>query len=175
MRYKKVVAKVRERKRAKKRAIGFLVGLLIICLFFSIYSLVKYASYRVSYSDLKCEQLTFEKYEEFFGGRKTIYEFYFEEHNGVFFIDSIAQKKLNKASLNKLSVGDTIKVYYKNNKSFFGKYSFEICEMTYENKTILDLKDYKTANQNNQLIGIIVCSVFCLIFTAFIYMVFIYM
>ena len=175
MRYKKVVAKVRERKRSRKQAIVVLVSLVIFFLFFSIYSIVKYESYRLSYSDLECEQLTFEKYEKTFGYREVIYEFHFEEYNVVFIVDNISQKKLNKDSLNKLSEGDTVKVYYKNKKSFLKNYSFEICEITHKNKTILALQDYKTANQNNQLIGIIVCPILCLIFIVFIYMVYIYM
>ena len=175
LRYKKVVAKVRERKKSRKQAIITLVSLLIIFLFFSIYSIVEYKSYHVSYSDLKCEQLTFEKYEKISGYRKITYEFHFEEYNGVFLVDSIAQKKLNKVSLNKLSEGDTVKVYYKNKKMFSKNSSFEICEIAYENKTILALKDYKTANQNSQLIGMIVCPIFCLIIIAFIYIVCIYM
>jgi predicted permease len=171
LRYKKVVAKVRERKKSRKQAIITLVSLLIIFLFFSIYSIVEYKSYHVSYSDLKCEQLTFEKYEKISGYRKITYEFHFEEYNGVFLVDSIAQKKLNKTSLNKLSEGDTVKVYYKNKKDFFRNYSFEICEITYKNKTILSLKDYKTVNQNNQLLGIIICPICCLIFLVLIYWV----
>ena len=175
MRYKKVVAKIRERKKSRKQAIITLVSLLIIFLFFSIYSIVEYKSYHVSYSDLKCEQLTFEKYEKISGGRRVIYKFYFEDHNSAFLVDKISQKKLDKTSLNTLSEGDTVKVYYKNKKDFFGNYSFEICEITYKNKTILSLKDYKTVNQNNQLIGMIVCPIFCLIIIAFIYIVCIYM
>lgn len=171
LRYKKTVAKVRERKRARKQAIVFLVILLIISLFFSIWSIVKYQSYHVSYSDLKCEQLAFEKYEKISGGRRVIYKFYFEDHNSAFLVDKISQKKLDKTSLNTLSEGDTVKVYYKNKKDFFGNYSFEICEITYKNKTILSLKDYKTVNQNNQLLGIIICPICCLIFLVLIYWV----
>lgn len=118
----------------------------------------------MSYSDLKCEQLAFEKYEKISGGRRVIYKFYFEDHNSAFLVDKISQKMLDKTSLNTLSEGDTVKVYYKNKKDFFGNYSFEICEITYKNKTILSLKDYKTVNQNNQLLGIIICPICCLIF-----------
>ena len=171
LRYKKTVAKVRERKRARKQAIVFLVILLIISLFFSIWSIVKYQSYHVSYSDLKCEQLAFEKYEKIDVGRRVIYKFYFEDHNSAFLVDNLSQKKLNKTSLNTLSEGDTVKVYYKNKEDFFGNYSFEICEITYKNKTILSLNDYKTVNQNNQLLGIIISPICCLIFLVLIYWV----
>lgn len=171
MRYKKVVAKVRERRKAKKQAMVFLVCLLIINLFFSVYSIIEYESYNVSYDDLKYEQLTFEEYEVKYIRRHTTYDFYFEEYDDIFWISSISKRKLNEISLNKLRKGDTVKVYYKNNSRgiFYENYSFEICEIKSGNKTILSLNDYKKANQNNQLIGIIICPVCCLIFTTFIY------
>lgn len=171
MRYKKVVAKVRERKRAKKQAMVFLVSLLIISLFFSIYSIVKYESYNVSYDDLKYEQLTFEQYELKLNSRNTTYDFYFEEYDDIFFVNRISKRKLNKVALNKLQEGDTVKVYYKDKSKgiFYENYSFEICEIKSGNKTILSLSDYKKANQNNQLIGIIICPVCCLISIVFIY------
>ena len=120
---------------------------------------------------MKCEQLTFEEYEVKFIRRHTTYDFYFEEYEDIFWINSIAKKEINKDSLNKLRKGDAVKVYYKNKSKgiFYENYSFEICEIKCGNKTILSLNDYKKANRSNQLIGIIIWPVCCLIFTTFIY------
>ena len=70
------------------------------------------------------------------------------------------------SSLNKLRTGDIVKVYYQGEKN-----SFKICEITHGSKTILALNDYKTANQKNQLIGIIVCPICCLLSIGSIFMV----
>ena len=126
----------------------FFVGMFISCV-------VGYIKFDISYNELLCEQVTFEKYEVVGGMRHRIYEIYLEEFEEPFYISSITKKELNGDALERLDAGDAVKIYYRKNNHAF--YDFEICEMKAGNHSILSLKDFKKANQNNQLIGIIVC------------------
>ena len=124
-----------------------------------INSIQAYSRFDISYDELKYEQLTFKKYEvvkKYKAG--TTYEIYFEEYEEAFCVGSITQKELNKtAAVKELSVGKKIEIYYRASNST--NYIFDICEMKDADNLFLALEDYKSVNQNNQIIGMIISPV----------------
>ena len=117
-----------------------------------------YNSFDVQYSELLSEELTFNRYETISRVKSgDIYEIYFEEYNHPFEVSSITQKELNKKELSKLTKGTIFHVFYRDSDS--KKYEFEICEMKSDSITILTLSDFVRVNQNNQIVGMILCPI----------------
>ena len=146
---------------------GFLFGFL----FFNC--IKEYKEYDIGYNDLKCETLTFDRYEQIIRSKGgDIYEIYFEEYDIPFEIDNITQKELNKKGLNKITKGDSLKVFYRESDS--KKYDYEICQLLDDNIVYLDFKDYISVNRTNQVIGMIVCPILVL-FSVFLVSFFIWM
>lgn len=117
-----------------------------------------YNSFDVQYSELVSEELTFNRYETIPMARGgDIYEIYFEEYDHPFEVSRITQKELNKKELAKLTKGTIFNVFYRDSDS--KKYEFEICEMKSDSVIILALSDFVRVNQNNQIVGIILCPI----------------
>lgn len=117
-----------------------------------------YNSFDVQYSELMSEKLTFNRYETIPMARGgDIYEIYFEEYDHPFEVSRITQKELNKKELAKLTKGTTFNVFYRDSDS--KKYEFEICEMKSDSVIILTLSDFVRVNQNNQIVGMILCPI----------------
>ena len=112
-----------------------------------------YPEYDIDYSELMCEELTFSRYEKMSIRGSDPYAVYFEEFEKPFEISSITAKKLDRTSLESLTKGESIKVYYRETSS--GEYDYEICEFGHGSATLLSLSDYIEANQNNQIAGIV--------------------
>lgn len=117
-----------------------------------------YNSFDVQYSELVYEQLTFDRYETIPMAKSgDLYEIYFEEYDHPFEVSSITQKELNKKELTKLTEGTIFNVFYRDSDS--KKYEFEICEMKSDTIIILTLTDFVRVNQNNQIVGMILCPI----------------
>ena len=139
-----------------------IITILSLCLvLFSwlfIHCINLYNSFDVQYSELVSEKLTFNRYETIPMARGgDIYEIYFEEYDHPFEVSRITQKELNKKELAKLTKGTTFNVFYRDSDS--KKYEFEICEMKSDSITILTLSDFVRVNQNNQIVGMILCPI----------------
>ncbi len=135
-------------------SVGFILSSLGLIHFIQEYSRIG----AISYDELRYEQLTFEKYkvvEVYKVG--TVYEVYFEEYEEAFCVHPITQKKLNTAIVKELRAGTKLEIYYKNStiKNSTVNYIFEICEMKDDNNICLALKDYKSAKQNQEMVGLI--------------------
>ena len=131
--------------------VAFFVNLFFNCI-------TLHSSFDVDYNELKYAELTFEKYELIKQPKSgNYYEIYFKEYDKPFEISNITKKGLNKEVLNKLDFNEKITVYYRVNSS--GKYLYAICEMKSESMILIELSDYKKANQENQVIGMILCPV----------------
>ena len=160
----------------KKIDINFILLIILLSLgfilfgFFFINSIQAYSRFDISYNELKYEELTFKKYEvikKYKAG--TTYEIYFEEYEDPFRIGTITQKELDKIALKELSVGSKIEIYYKSSNS--PNYIFEICEMKDADNLFLTLEDYKSVNQNNQVIGMIICPIFVILATILLFII----
>ena len=136
-------------------------------LFFNCISL--YSEFDIDYSDLICEELTYEKHEVIRTSKYRRIEIYFTEYDAPLEIDTISQRKLDMVTLEKITEKEKLKVYYC--KSSNKNYEFEICEMSSSSAMLLSLSDYIEVNQNNQVIGMIVCPVFilCSLFLIFVF------
>ena len=152
------------KKKINKNRVFFLVicsaGLLFF-IFWFVTCVMSFFKFDVSYDDLRYERVTFEKYETVKNYKSgPTYEIYVEEYETPLYISTISQAGLNKHALSQVSAGETIDVYYRTDGSF------EICEMKNGNTVFLSLADYKSLNQSNQMIGMIVnpiMIVFCAI------------
>ena len=143
----------------------FIITLLlfVIALFINLFvnCITLYSSFDVDYNELKYAELTFEKYELIKRHKSgDFYEIYFEEYDKPFEISSITKKELDKEALKKINFNEKITVYYKENSS--GKYLYEICEMKSGSMVLIDLSNYKNANQENQVLGMIFCPILVL-------------
>ena len=139
-----------------------LFGVILIaflCIFFIC--LDSYYEFDLDYSDLKHEQLTFESYNTIIKRthkhNTVIHEVYFEELEKPLYFSSIANKKINVEELKKLNQGAEAELYFRENS--FKDYDYVVCEMTSGDTVILSLSDYVKANQNNQLLGMVFCSI----------------
>ncbi|MBQ4140957.1 MAG: hypothetical protein IJD70_06435 [Clostridia bacterium] len=145
-------------KAVKILAISLVLLLFGVFVFLFVNCVISYNGYDLDYDDLKYEQPTFKSYINIDAGRSYWYEIYFEEYEKPFQIDSISQKAVDKESLKEMNPGDVVKVYYRDNSS--KKYDFEICEMQGGAGVIISLSDYIKYNQNNQILGMILCAFF---------------
>jgi len=137
--------------------------IFVICLFSNLFiNCIKlYSAFDIDYNDLRYAELTFEKYElikKYKSG--DFYEIYFEEYDKPFEISSITKKEVDKNLLNNLKYKDKVKVYFIDNSS--QKYPYEICEMKSKNAILLELSNFKDANQENQVVGMIMCPIMIL-------------
>lgn len=149
----------------KKIGFGIIITILGLCaglftwLFFNCINL--YNSFNVQYDDLIYEELTFNKYEKIFKGKGgSLYEIYFDEYDKPFEISGITQKALNKDALNELEKSMIVEVYYLESDS--KSYTYEICEMKKNSLKFLSLSNYKKVNQDNQIIGMVMCPLMVL-------------
>ncbi len=120
-----------------------------------------YSEFDIGHGDLTYEELTFDKFK-IIDLRKSndIYEIYFKEYSEPFYISGIVLKKLDKDALAGLKQGEIAKVYYC--QSSHRDYDHSICEMSCDSAMILGLSDYIEENQNNQIVGMIVCPILVL-------------
>lgn len=132
-----------------------LVPMIVFFAFFLFGCIDSYVLFRnLEYDDIVYEELTYERYEVKPQAKSSDeYFVYVQEYERSFYVASFTQSKLDKSALKKLESGTSIEVYYRGN----GDHS--ICELKSGSDTLLSLSDYKKTNQNNQAIGIVVCSV----------------
>ena len=129
----------------------------LCCILFSglfINCIKLYGTFDVTYEVLTHQNLTFDKYE--MNGEDT-YGIYFKEYDTPFEISSITQKEFNKKELAKLEAGTIVEAYYTNSDS--KKFNYEICEMKKDSIIYLTLNDFVKVNQNNQVVGMIMCPI----------------
>ncbi len=148
-----------------KKRIGMIFVLLVLLLFLAFFVFlfinnIYYHSYfkELEISDVMYEELTFEKYEKIRGRRHRSprYEIYFYEYDEPFEITGIVINKFDEEALNLLVRKQKIQVYYEDD--------YDICQMKCGSITLLSFSDYKEKNVENQIIGMIISSIFMLIF-----------
>lgn len=151
-----------------KTKLGIIIGLIFFLLFFVFFlflfcnCLELYPSYDITYDDLMSEDLTFLSFEKRSGGRGSYsYDLFFEEYTEPFEISSVTIKRLDESALNGLKQYDTVHVYYQK----LGE--FRICELTCDTTVLLKLSDYVEANQNNQILGMVVTPLAILVIMFF--------
>ncbi|MBR2971007.1 MAG: hypothetical protein IKC48_04350 [Clostridia bacterium] len=115
-----------------------------------VFCIIQYSRYDVDYNELTHERLTFIRYE-----KPANYDVYFEEYAEPFEISNIVHAKLDKEALDELKENQAVDVFYRQDLDG----DFTICEMTCDSTTLLSLSDYIKRNQNNQMVGIILCGV----------------
>ena len=128
----------------------------------------------ISRNDLQYEKLTFEKYEVVEVYKVgTVYEIYFEEYKEAFCVHPIIQKALNKETIKKLEKGTKLEIYYTNStiKNSSVSYISEICEMKNHSNICLALEDYKSVNQDNQIMGMIICPIVFIFTTVLLFLI----
>mgnify|MGYP006896614544 CR=1 FL=1 len=140
-------------------------SILFGCLF--IHSIHEYTRIgNIPKNHLQYEKLTFEKYEvvEVYTVG-CVYEIYLHEYDQPFCVHPIVQKELNKEAINRLKNGDKLEIYYKNStiKNSTVNYTLEICEMKDANNSYLAFEDYKSAKQNQEIVGLIIGPIFFLL------------
>ena len=151
----------------KEDKAGTIIPLIIIIAITIIFAVLffncirAYSEFDIGYDDLTYEELTFDKFK-IIDRRKSndIYEIYFKEYSEPFYIEAIVLKKLDKDSLIELKQGEIAKVYYC--QSSHRDYDHSICEMSCDSAVILSLQGYVEANQDNQILGMIVWPIFVL-------------
>jgi len=146
--------------------ISLILALAIFTVFMFFNCVTAYSEFDVSYSDFMYEELTFDSYKKYKVSRSrftndTIYEIKFEEYEKPFVVNDIAERRLDKVSLEKLESGESLKVYY--NKTQYRDYEHEICVISSDSVTLLSLSDYIEAQNNNLILGMIVWPVFLLL------------
>lgn len=136
----------------------------VVILFFNF--VTAYPVTDVTCSDFICEELTFDSYRKYkvSSGRftnNTIYEIKFEEYEKPFVVNDIAERRLDKVSLENLESGESLKIYYDHTQ--YRDYEHEICVISSDSVTLLSLSDYIEAQNNNLILGMIVWPVFLLL------------
>ena len=147
-------------KTVKILAISFVLLLFGIFVFLFVSCVISYNGYELDYDDLKYAELTFKSYKKVETAKSSWYEIYFAEYEKTFRIDSISHKGVDREALDELGNYDKVKVYYRDNSS--KKYDYEICEIQSGSAVIFSLSDYIKYNQNNQILGMILCAVLAL-------------
>lgn len=146
-------------KAVKILAISFVLLLFGFFVFLFVNCVISYNGYDLDYDDLKYAELTFKSYRKVDGAKSAEwYEIFFTEYEKPFEIDSISEDGVDEKALDALGNDETVKVYYRDNSS--KKYDYEICEMQSGSALIFSLSDYIKYNQNNQILGMILCAVF---------------
>ena len=147
-------------------AVIIVAVLLLFIVFFAfllINTITDYPQYDITYSDLIYQELTFERYERIPQGKSGYaYDIYFKEYGAPFRIHSVVRKKVDEVVLGQLDWTQTIQVYLHQLSDKNGDY-FQLCEMRYNDTSILSLPNYVKANQNNLLCGMGCCSFFILV------------
>lgn len=146
-------------KAVKILSISFVLLLFGFFVFLFVNCVISYNGYDLDYDDLKYAELTFKSYRKVDGAKSAEwYEIFFTEYEKPFEIDSISEDGVDEKALDALGNDETVKVYYRDNSS--KKYDYEICEMQSGSALIFSLSDYIKYNQNNQILGMILCAVF---------------
>ena len=142
--------------------IGLILGSCIILFTWLFFNCIKlYNTFDVEYSDLTYKELTFNKCVKKSSGKSGYkLEVYFFEYDDPFEVSSITFKKVNKEELYNLNNGDVLQVYFCASDS--KHYTYEICDMKYGSINLLLLSDFVKVNQNNQVIGMILCPIMVL-------------
>ena len=152
-----------------KKRIGMIFILLVLLLFlaFFVFLFINNIYYHSYFKELECsdvmyEELTFEKYEKIRGRRHRSprYEIFFYEYDEPFEITGIVINKFDEEALNLLVRKQKIQVYYEDD--------YDICQMKCGSITLLSFSDYKEKNVENQIIGMIISSIFMFIFICFV-------
>lgn len=146
--------------------ISLILALAVFSIFMFFICVTAYPESDVSYSDFMYEELTFDSYKKYKVSRgrftnNTIYEIKFEEYEKPFVVNDIAERRLDKVSLEKLESGESLKVYYDHTQ--YRYYEHEICVISSDSVTLLSLYDYIEAQNNNLILGMIVWPVFLLL------------
>ena len=144
--------------------IGLSAGVVLLGLFvfLVVNCILNYPKFEISRDELMCEELTFEAYEIVRQHKSSdFYEIYFEEYEKPFQISGVVQGGLSKSRLWELAPHTVMEVYYSENDS--KNYDYMICEMKQDSVVLLDLSDYIRLNQRNQVVGVIVCTMMCLV------------
>ena len=145
-------------KKNITRMCFLIVFLFLFFIFLFINCIISYSAYDLDYSELRCEELTFVKYEQV---HRASDEVYFKEYEQPFKLNSIADKKLDKAALAQIAENESVTVYYRDIS--FKHFEHEICEIRHGNSVLLRLSDYTQTNQSNQFAGIVLCLIIILI------------
>ena len=129
---------------------------------FCFFNCIKaHSEFDVDYSDLIYEELTFDQYEKVGAGKSGhAYKIYFREYKEAFRVDAITRKKLDEEALDDLAQNVRVEVYFCATSS--KQCEYKICEMRCDGVVLLTLDDYIAVNQNNQVIGMIVCPILAL-------------
>lgn len=136
----------------------FWLACAIACVFFFFGCIERYAEFDLDYGALKYEKLTFINYREIKMGKNGRgYEIYFEGYETPFLVNNITSKKVDKTALASLSKNAIVDVYFWESSN--GKYAYDLCEMRCQNNIPLSLDNYIDVNQNNQIIGMIICPI----------------
>ncbi len=144
-----------------KKIVLLIIGILLCvgaigCIFLMSNCIKLIDYYQINYEELYYEEYTLIEYKEYHQPKSgSCFELYVKETNEVFYISSITQKKINYDLFAELKEGSKLKVYYRDSNS--KKYTFDICDLSLGNNTILSLNDYIITNTNNQKIGICCC------------------
>lgn len=142
--------------------IAFFLAISIAWVFFFVNCITLYSKFDVEYNDLMHEKLTFVQYEKIRMGKGGhAYKIYFKEYEEPFLIDNITIKRVDGIALSNLTKNGIVEVYYweSSNKN----YEYEICEMSSQKVIPLSLDGYIGANQDNQIIGMILCPIMTLL------------
>ena len=117
------------------------ITVLFVFSYFLVNCIKLYSRFDLDYDDLICEELKFERIEEKEYKSGSSFFIYFKEYEQAFEISNITSIKLDKLSVSKIKQGEKIKVYYC--KDFSYKDEFLICEMQYNETTLLGIEDFK--------------------------------
>ena len=145
-------------KKSITRMCFLILFILLFFIFLFINCIISYSAYDLDYSDLRCEELTFIKYEKV---HRASDEVYFKEYEQPFKLNSIADKKLDKATLAQIAENESVTVFYRDIS--FKHFEHEICEISHGNLVLLRLSDYTQTNQSNQFAGMILCPIIIII------------
>lgn len=151
----------KKRETSKSKIILIYVAVLVIMvvyIFLLCNCINSYLKFEIDYDDLLYEELTFDKFEIIHRGKGgDFYKIYFKEYIEPFQISSITKRAVDVEAVESLKENTCVSVYY--SESYSRNYEYVICEMNLNSNSILKLSDYVKANQDNQVVGIIVCTV----------------
>lgn len=136
----------------------FWLACAIACVFFFFGCIERYSQFDLDYGELKYEKLTFVNYEKIKMGRGGIgYEIYFKEYEMPFLINNLTSKMVDEKALGNLSTNSIVDVYFWESSN--RNYRHDLCQLQSQNNIPLSLADYIDVNQNNQMIGMIICPI----------------
>lgn len=130
----------------------FTVFLVVSCvlLFAFIRCICLFPEYDLDRLELRSETLTFNRYDEQYSRSGWYYIIYCEEYEKPLRLDSVTSKRVDQENLNKVLKDATLNVMICQNFD-------DICEISSNGIMVLTLSDYIGANQDNLIIGMILC------------------